>query len=469
MHPAYAIGLLLCAGCMTYRARPLSPELQAHEFDRRTLTDSGLRQYVEKNLSRPIEAWPLSSWDLSMLTLAAFYYSPDLDVARAQWTSAQAGVVTAGARSNPTFAFSPEYVTHTDQPSPWILGFSFDIPVETFGKRGYRVARAKSLAQAARFEIASVGWEVRSRLRASMLDWWAADRRVEIARRELAMRENLVEALERRLQVGEASALDVGRERVARDRARLLAQSEQRQGLEARSRVAAAIGIPENALAEPSLSLDLGGFETVPLPGEPSSGDIRREALLGRADIAKSLSEYAAAESALQFEIVRQYPDVHLGPGYKWEQGENHFVLGLSVELPIFNRNRGPIAEAEARRKEAEARFVALQARVLGDADRALALYGAARGEVETADALVTKGRENLDRVSSGFRAGELDRIALRTAEIELTTVERARLDAVVEAQKAAGILEDVIQRPLTGGALPAPPEVSARPEKEVP
>jgi outer membrane protein TolC len=454
---------------VAYRARPLSPERLAGDLEQRSLADSSLHDYLDKNLARPVQAWPLPEWDLATLTLAAFYYSPDLDVARAQWAVARAGVVTAGARPNPTFAFTPEYVTHTDQPSPWILGFSFDIPIETFGKRGYRVERARRLAEAARLEIASVAWGVRSRLRAAMLDWWAADRRGEIARRELALRENLVQALERRLEVGEVSALDLGRERVARDQVRLLTRSEERRGREARARVAAAIGIPESALEESSVSVSLADFQTVPSLGEPSTPEIRREALLSRADIGKSLAEYAAAESALRLEIARQYPDIHLGPGYTWNQGENHFVFGFSAELPIFNRHRGPIAEAEARRKEAEARFVALQARVLGDAGRALALFGAAHAEVDTADALVTEGKANLERVSSGFRAGELDRVALRTAELELTTSGRSRLDAIFEAQKAVGLLEDVVQRPLAGGPHPAPPESSARLEKEIP
>ena len=256
---------------------------------------------------------------------------------------------------------------------------------------------------------------------------------------------------------------------MARDQVGLLARSEERRSREARVRVATAIGIPESALAEPPVSINLAEFETAARSGTPSSRDIRREALLGRADILKSLAEYAAAESALRLEIARQYPDIHLGPGYTWNQGENHFVLGFSAELPIFNRHRGPIAEAEARRKEAEARFVALQARVLGEADRALALYGSAHAEVDTADALATKTGENFDRVSSGFHAGELDRVVLRTAELELTTSERSRLDAIFEVQKAVGLLEDVVQRPLTGGPRPAPPESSARPEKEIP
>ena len=462
-----AVFLLLLSRCVSYQPRPLQPERMAGEFESRTLEDPGLRKYFEKNSSRSPAIWPVPTWDLSGLTLAAFYYSPDLDIARARFAVVGAGVITAGARPNPTFALSPEFVANSGALSPWILTLSFDIPIETLGKRGYRIDRARHLTEAARLEIASAAWGVRSRLRAAMLDWWAADRRTEIARRELALREDLANALERRLEVGGASALDVGRERVARDQARLLVQSERRVSLDVKNRVAAAVGIPESALEDASVSF--AGFETAPLPKEPPSGEVRAAALLGRSDVRKSLAEYAAAESALRLEVARQYPDIHLGPGYKWSQGENSFILGFSAELPIFNRNRGPIAEAEARRREAEAGFSALQARVVAEADRAVAVYAAVGREAEAADALAQSSRKNLDRVRSAFDAGELDRVALRAAEIELTTAERSRLEAVFQAQKAAGLLEDVVQRPLAGEPIPVPSEASARPEKEIP
>ena len=94
-----------------------------------------------------------------------------------------------------------------------------------------------------------------------------------------------------------------------------------------------------------------------------------------RPDILASLSEYAAAQSAVQLEIAKQYPDVHLGPGYEYDQGQNKWALGLSVELPVRNRNQGPIAEAQAKREEAAARFIDLQARVIAEIDRALATH----------------------------------------------------------------------------------------------
>ena len=126
----------------------------------------------------------------------------------------------------------------------------------------------------------------------------------------------------------------------------------------------------------PNIAFDLA---RIPEADDLTSAEARRAALQSRTDILAALAEYAASESALQLEIAKQYPDIHLSPGYQFDQGDNKWHLGLSAELPVLNRNQGPIAEAEARRAESAARFEALQAKVIAEIDRALAVLDANR------------------------------------------------------------------------------------------
>jgi outer membrane protein TolC len=102
---------------------------------------------------------------LESLTLAAFYFSPELDVARAQWATARAAMRTAGQRPNPSLSVAPQYNTTTFSPSPWIAAVNLDLPLETAGKRGHRIAQARHLSDAAKLNIASTAWQVRGRLR----------------------------------------------------------------------------------------------------------------------------------------------------------------------------------------------------------------------------------------------------------------------------------------------------------------
>ena len=112
---------------------------------------------------------------MTLLTLAAFYYHPDLDVARAKLSVADAAVITAGGRPNPGLSSSAQYNREVFVgTSPWALGWNFNLTFETAGKRGYRTGQAQYLSQAAHFNLAAAAWQVRSRLRAALFDNHAA-------------------------------------------------------------------------------------------------------------------------------------------------------------------------------------------------------------------------------------------------------------------------------------------------------
>jgi outer membrane protein TolC len=181
-------------------------------------------------------------------------------------------------------------------------------------------------------------------------------------------------------------------------------------------------------------------------------------------DVRRSLAQYAAAEADLQLEISKQYPDLQIGPGYTYEERNSFFVIGLSTTLPLFNRNQGPIAEAEARREEAAAAFLEKQAQVIAGSERALALYVAALKELAEADQSLRKLQDaHLQMMEQAVRLGEEDQLSLNGVQIESSVVARARLDALAHAQSTLGELEDAVQRPLDpGDAFSITPESPA-------
>ena len=456
----------LCAGCAVYKPRPLEPTRTAAAFESRTLDNPELKKFLEKNLHRKVMPWPPESWDLHLLTLTAFYYHPDLDTARAVWGVAEAGKITAGQRPNPSFRFAPEH--HSDTAggtlSPWTLGFNLDIPIETAGKRGYRIARAEKLSDAARLSIAGVAWRVRSRLESRFFDLYAATEIEPLLQREVTVRSEIVTLLEKRLSAGGASLPDVTRARLALERTRLLLMGARKHLAEAHVALASALGVPREAADGIKIS-----FLIEASPSLPSAQDLRRQALTNRSDILALLSDYEAAEAALRLDIAKQYPDVRLGPGYEWDQGDNRWSLGFSVTLPLFNHNQGPIAEAEARRKETAARFTALQARVVGEVDQALAGYRALLDTLATSDAVYSVQQTRQKAAEALFKAGETDRLALESASLELESAAIDRLETLSRVLQARRALEDALQRPAEAVAGPSSVNVEAnpRPAKE--
>ena len=137
-----------------------------------------------------------------------------------------------------------------------------------------------------------------------------------------------------------------------------------------------------------------------------TTAEVRRNALVARADVLAALSDYAAAESALQLEIARQYPDIHFGPTYQFDQGDNMWSLALSAELPLVNRNQGPIAEAKAHRAEAAARLNALQAKVLAEIDGAVESFHATETNLAMIENLAAAQSQARDAIAGQVNAG---------------------------------------------------------------
>ncbi len=452
--------LALFAACVRFHPEPLSPDRSADQFEARTLDAAGLRSYLEATTGHPLEAWPLPAWDLSSLTLAAFYYQPDLDVARAQLAVAQSGTRTAGERPNPSIGLTPGYNVTTRTPSPWIPVGVLDIPIETAGKRGHRMAQARHLSEAARLTLASVAWQVRGRVRASLVALQSARGTAALLQEQQALRDEMVRLMELQYQAGAISGFDLRLARIAADQARLSRHDAERRLLEARVALADVLGVPVSALGDVEISS--AGMGSAPLPEQLQ--DARRRALVSRADLLSALAEYAASQSALQLEIAKQYPDIQIGPGYEYDQGDDKWSLGFTLSLPLFSRNRGPIAEAQARRREAAARFEALQARVLADVDRALGGYTAARRQQADAEALQTELLRQQEVAVAKLEAGEIGKSELLGQQLELSLSKLSRLEALTRSLQALAALEDALQSPLgvPASSWEAPPRLAS-------
>ena len=183
--------------------------------------------------------------------------------------------------------------------------------------------------------------------------------------------------------------------------------------------------------------------------GGLTSAEIRQQALLGRADILGALADYAAAEAALQLEIAKQYPDVHFSPGYEFDQGDNKWSLGLTVELPVLNHNQGPVAEAIAKRAEAAAQFNALQAKVLAEVDSAVESFHATENSLTGLQALADEQAKSRDAIDAQLKAGAAAPLDLLNAQLVFATAEAVLLDALIKLQQSLAALEDAVQRPV--------------------
>ncbi len=452
MRRSLILACVVLAGCATYQPKSITPAQLAQSFAVRSLTSDALRAYLAQQLGHDVTPWPLLHWNREMLTLAAYYYSPALDIARAQWGTAKAGVDVAGAIQNPVLQLPFQYSTLNPGPGrPITIGPALDIPIETAHKRGYRVDQASHLSEAARLNIGNEAWKVRSQVRDALLSLFAARERIAFLMQKVAAQQQILDMVEKRRTVGETAEPDVNLAVLVLTQARGELTAARGGLLGARARLASTMGVPIGTLE--SVQLDLDALDQT--GAAPPPAEARRAAILHRADLLGSLAEYEATQAALQLEIAKQYPDIHLGPGYTYDTGTNKIGFGLAgITLPIFDQNQGGIAHAEAKRTEAAARTAALQDTIINDLDHALGHYEASLDALRLSTVSLSTAKKQMDSQAASFTAGATDRLALTQAKADYQTSAITHLNDVVAAQQAAGALEDAMQMPFSPSPL---------------
>jgi CRISPR system Cascade subunit CasA len=318
------------------------------------------------------------------------------------------------------------------------------------------VEHAAELARVAQRE-----WSVRIAVRRAWSEWSALDAQLAATREFLSRVDQILVVVDKMEQAGE----------MARTEARLFriekaTKASDLATLESRARE-----------AELRLRQLMGMSPDAPLRFQAAGIGPTRASTTANADAAElerrspamlvAAAEYEAAEKALELEVRKQYPDLHIGPGYGNEDGQNQVLLGLSVPIPILNANRQGIAEARARRELAQA-----------GAETTLEQTIAAMRAAEVRLAAATRRRQTLETevvplVDAQYsdarqvaRLGEVNTLVLlesltRQQEAKIGLVEAARDEAI-----AASDVDELVGPPLS---LPGVPTGTTQPSNATP
>ena len=436
---------LIPAGCATYQARPLKPAAFETHFYARSLTNVNLKKFIAR---QPIKLHPgfPQVQNLSTLVAAGWYYSPALRVQLAQLEVDTANMMTASELPNPTVAFSPTYKVAPGI-NPWILGFYFNIPIETAGRREDRMAQAKALTQAGRYDLGQIAWNVRQAVRRALIHYSFAHKQVRLLRQEVHNTAMILSLIQSRFQAGGISRPVYTTAEIQAHQAVLALVAARGQVRQRRIQLAAAISLPARALRNIRFT-DSQIMKTPPVR-KLNMKQLSRAALINRMDIQSLLAQYQAAEAALKLQIARQYPNIDLGPGYSLHQGVNEFTLGFAMALPILNQNQGAIAAANAQRLVIAAELERKQTTVITQIRSALSYYRSALRQWRTAHAIELQARTQLHATRRAFKAGAQSRLALAESQLALNTFAQAALQARISAVVALGNLEDILEAPL--------------------
>jgi len=202
-----------------------------------------------------------------------------------------------------------------------------------------------------------------------VLSYLVASQNLDLLQSEHEARADQVAILEQILRAGENTRFDVDVARIDLSKTTAAIRFAEVQVADAKSVLAVEICAPMAALDDTEFSWP--EMDTLESADSLSVDQVRRDAVLNRLNVRRALAQYTAAEVDLHSEIAKQYPNFNIGPGYTYEERNSFFTVGFSTSLFIFNRNKGPIAEAEGRREQAAAAFLQRQAQVIQSTERA--------------------------------------------------------------------------------------------------
>jgi len=378
----------------------------------------------------------------SALTRLAWKDHPDLALAEAELGAARAGILTAMARPNPSFGFGATRAEGV--PQPWTLTYGLNLPIETGGKRDLRLRQARLQVELSQLQVADTAWKLRMDVRRSLVDWLQAREAASAADQEAALRAAFFKLQQRRSALGEIGTPEATLAALEAQRAaaaRFTAQAEVRR---AASALALAAGVSQATLedrlrSEPPVDL------TLPPPLPASEAD----ALIHRLDIRRTLLAWEQNETTLRQELALRVPNVQLGPGYSFDQGVKKWILGFTVDLPLFDRRQGPIAEAVARRKVIAAQLRQEEQRALSEADLAAARLADARERLKAQVEALAAQEARLAAAKRNVDLGGLDQAGWLTARLEATQARSLAVEAWAEAQRARLAVEGAYQKPL--------------------
>jgi cobalt-zinc-cadmium efflux system outer membrane protein len=192
-------------------------------------------------------------------------------------------------------------------------------------------------------------------------DVLAAQERLSITRDLVQLSEHVYTTVVERVKAGKVAPLEEIQAKVALTTIRIELEQTKREMETARKRLAATWGS-----SSPAFEKVVGEFDTVdPIPQQEQINKL----VSRNPDIARWDTEIAKGRAAIKLKDANAIPDVTIGAGPRYfnETNANAFVMGISMPIPLFNRNQGERLEARHNLSKAEEQRKAAQVKALTD------------------------------------------------------------------------------------------------------
>ena len=371
---------------------------------------------------------PLQSLSMDQALEAAFSNNPEL--AAAQWDIgiAQGDLQQAGLMPNPQVSWEAEDTRRNSRTTTVLINQQ----IELGGKRGARVDVASRNQDAVGIELE----RKRNVLRADVIQAFSssstAQQRVLLARQSLELAERGLRVAQGRIKSGKTSPVEGTRAEVQLSEVRLELRRAERDEASALQQLALVMGAPLPVFL-------VVGDSSRSMPAVPDP-----LLLLDRIDRTAELRLAALQidqrEASLELERAQRIPDLTVSVGSQYDalERERVNVVGLSMPIPLFNRNQGNVLAAARRTDQARDLRNASELRLRTEIQTTLDQWRTANTEVASFNQTILPAAQSaVDTATRGFEMGKFNFLDVLDAQRTLISARTQYIQAITEATNA--------------------------------
>jgi cobalt-zinc-cadmium efflux system outer membrane protein len=368
----------------------------------------------------------------------------DLQVARYAIDVARGLLLQAGRLDNPELelGYADDFAFNSEGERVGAAGFAQRFPVTA------RLARERDVARrdvaVAEAEVRDFARKLVAEVQSAFYSVRAFDERLDVNRQLIESVRRVEEATARRLEAAEASPAEVSLLRIERLRLEQDAQRLVREREVTTAALVRLLGRTPAAELMPVGELDPGPQPSSPgaagrTPDRPDLEATEREIERADADIALSRAEiWEDWRVGLAYENDRQVFDAPVGI-----QQDSFLSVGVTVPLPLWNRQQGRIAAAEAELRRSRRSREALILRVEEEIRVALAQVRTLRSSVDAyAEDILPEATRSQELFERGYRQGLVGIAELLQAQRQYNESRALYLELLGDLRQAAIALE---------------------------
>jgi outer membrane protein, heavy metal efflux system len=365
----------------------------------------------------------------------------DLRAARDQRAVSLAGVRAAKEVPNPTVGFAA--LRDTPHESLFV-----DQPIEIGGRRKQRIELARQEGALTDFDIAAAERQLRRNVREAYFGF-AFARRVTQERREVAsLAGRLHEIAQARFDAGDIPQLEVIQAELELSRANAEAQVAVRDEQVALSRLNVLLNVPAPTSWDLTSALDAS-------PSPASLDELAAKAVDSNAEVQHLVQEAKVEDTRLRLLKAERIPNLGVEFGADFNNpGQGGFREGargqISMELPIFSRNQGEIAQSLAVSHALEDELAAKKRAVAGQVEAVYYEFTSRAAQVLLYSQTLVPASHHLEEMAEdSYKSGKTNILNVVAAQKDIQQVENEYLDSLLAMQTTFAELEETVGVPL--------------------